>query len=1621
MNKLLNNMLMKATAWALLGSFICVFVCQDYAFARKYIEQELNKDLQQHIEVPFEYGQVTERHRSGSLPGVILIQDLHANYEVQKNILAILNYIDKNHGIDRIGVEGNSEKVDVSLIASIPDNNIKAGVIDYFMQKGYVTGAENFTSYRKIPVLDGLEEEELYQKDKTLLLSSLNHRPDIIQYLERIKYLLKTMEDRICGADLTKFRKQYILYRQNKLSPHTFQGYLRGWARKAGISIGSISEEFNKYLMVVEREGNLDYRNIEKEYKKLLKELGLDGEGSRISLTFNRLKSILGAPESVRDRMISKIHADPQYSSLKAYIECMQLNRTLNTYKVIAEENKVISRVSYGLCSCELEKDYLFASNYTMLLIKFLLNQMTRSELDEFYMSAERFEESVRSLEREASRECSEIDTLIGTLAPYVQEMKDFYDTACQRDISFVEKFSKYLNENRGNLVMITGGFHTDGVSRKLKEAGIGYTVIIPRVSAYTEEDMRLYYSLLREEEKLSYEDMILQNLALPSFLRKIWLPRRIIARGVSSYIRRDMKEIGREELADKVKDFTVNWIAKHDKVSEALRDEIKDRKSISLNIDTVITAENELMFTLNLSGETVTIKLNDKDKLEIISKEEVQTAVDYTVKERARRRYDRLLMYAEKEQHKQFAKNTEVTAVICGLKPMTRIEKAGLNKDELSKWLKMINKDLDVIDTDKEYFIYDLNKVIETMNKANVHALMKEEEKFSFDEFKSNPMEYIEKQEDWKLLVLNGFSIDDAITAKRKQDGIGDVEITITKDQGAKIIDEKEIKISDAVEDRDWLRENPGVVEILASIRNRTEPEAEGEKPMNPLIKGILKFIGTNKNIIGWGLIGIGAVVIVAGIVVGLTLTTAAWAIAALGVPAVFVGYVLLREVVYEPELEKKEVDGEEIKLEEGAPVIKNILVKYGITDKYIPRILNRDYSAEKIEKRLNPVMELLEIIGDTVTISETEKENMLAAALLVNTTIRTWMTNDINDILEKNKDKVVIALDFNPANIPGDVKVFRETNISEKYLPNHGDLIIYDHHSPDYADEETTATRLADPGLIGKLLSEGKDVAIVRNHHDTDSLMSEVKLRGLLPGKLADKADVASMYGDYTIEDEESEGMRISHILARKLRNVGKKYSFRDLIMDGAKIAAGKGRYKKIYDEIKRDIKQDKKFIDDIIKTEYDEYGPDGPPVLLIRDKTNTEKGEALRRRLNQQVTYRYIKRKYKNVRILINVLHQYKDGNYQYSIALADKDNHPYDLQQLAERLNIKDQDDKEDWGGHKFAIGAKREGGSEMLPDELEKEIRKFLVGERKAEEIVEIFEKDEKFDLLEKTVNEIKERLNEKQQAEIDKAMNIVGRTIGRSKRKNEVSYHNPIHWNDSIKFLDTALTGMKEEEGIKSELGDVLHLAVIGALFQDAGLYIGKKGEKLTPGHENKSMDLLKKNAIDLELSPQDTDFILFGIEMTRMRYDTKYGKNYNENIQALKRIINALNSDIFDITKYSGLSRKIIEDNFESFIEGSNITNPGMLNDAIMTGMAMAYADLYGYSTNYLAGIIMMHEEFQRDENLDLLQATHLEHAAAYAGIYSNFCWHNRLSFIEEDFDIEKEYIPQEMIFKHK
>jgi hypothetical protein len=91
----------------------------------------------------------------------------------------------------------------------------------------------------------------------------------------------------------------------------------------------------------------------------------------------------------------------------------------------------------------------------------------------------------------------------------HLDRLEDFYKVGMERESAFLRNVTKKMDATKDNIaVLITGGFHTEGVSRLLKDNGYSYAVVTPAISKKGDSD--IYYSVLRgdnEDSEYTKED----------------------------------------------------------------------------------------------------------------------------------------------------------------------------------------------------------------------------------------------------------------------------------------------------------------------------------------------------------------------------------------------------------------------------------------------------------------------------------------------------------------------------------------------------------------------------------------------------------------------------------------------------------------------------------------------------------------------------------------------------------------------------------------------------------------------------------------------------------------------------------------------------------------------------------------------------------------------------------------------------------------------------------------------------------------------------------------------------------------------------------------------------------
>ncbi|HXV28429.1 MAG TPA: hypothetical protein VD913_05630, partial [bacterium] len=212
--------------------------------------------------------------------------------------------------------------------------------------------------------------------------------------------------------------------------------------------------------------------------EKALSKEKLDSEAQRLMQSFKRNR--LSFEELLRS---GKIPADKleAYPESKQYLALMHLQDQIDHREFFSQIDEAISRVKERLFTSDEEKALDARSERFLLAKKIILFQATPDDLKAYEVQQ------------------SEIDSEIASdgLSEPLNLGLGFYEIAKKRDKIFFEKIT---SDERlgGDIAVVTGGFHTEGLSEKMKEAGISYAVVTPDLANEAPNE-KLYFQRLQQ------------------------------------------------------------------------------------------------------------------------------------------------------------------------------------------------------------------------------------------------------------------------------------------------------------------------------------------------------------------------------------------------------------------------------------------------------------------------------------------------------------------------------------------------------------------------------------------------------------------------------------------------------------------------------------------------------------------------------------------------------------------------------------------------------------------------------------------------------------------------------------------------------------------------------------------------------------------------------------------------------------------------------------------------------------------------------------------------------------------------------------------------------------------
>ena len=217
------------------------------------------------VEINSKLARITGQFKGNQQLLVVHIQDLHCNYEVQKNISKILASLAQRHKLQLITTEGTSGPIKVDKLSSFPLRNIRDEVSDYYMRQGKITGAEHYVATSDTMLkLVGVEEESLYQASKKKLASFYGEEGQ--GYIYDIREALSAVKIDIYNESLKQIDDHTQAYHNGKINLLSYASFLYEEAKQNNLELEAYNN-IKQYL----KKSNPQKREIEKILQEIEK------------------------------------------------------------------------------------------------------------------------------------------------------------------------------------------------------------------------------------------------------------------------------------------------------------------------------------------------------------------------------------------------------------------------------------------------------------------------------------------------------------------------------------------------------------------------------------------------------------------------------------------------------------------------------------------------------------------------------------------------------------------------------------------------------------------------------------------------------------------------------------------------------------------------------------------------------------------------------------------------------------------------------------------------------------------------------------------------------------------------------------------------------------------------------------------------------------------------------------------------------------------------------------------------------------------------------------------------------------------------------------------------------
>ncbi|HTL47611.1 MAG TPA: methyltransferase domain-containing protein [Verrucomicrobiae bacterium] len=440
------------------------------------------------ITLPAELGSIQSQYLQDKPgPFVVFIQDAHAVNSAQEHIRKLIGYFQKNYGIRLAALEGAKGKIDVTLLRSFPDAFVKEQAMKKYLDRGELTGAQLAAVLNPDGMeYYGIEDWPLYEDNYFAYLRAEQNEKKILERLAAAEKEFDARRKTAFTPELNAFFERQSAFYDEKKDLLELLSFLNGLdPAPLGFGAGAMHEAVRPFYPQLAAlmeslssgedltSGSLDAAIKQMARAFLARHAEKLPKPDQLALQAKFQDYLTGALDAGAflnvllengQKLGLKPRLTPAMKRLAGRAETLSMIRGTRLFD---ELEAFLGTVESSLAPGQEQQELL--KQYARLRV---MKDLARMEL-------------VRRQLNDYQKEPEEYLKLLGDDRAEIYPALEFYRLAMRRDSAFHQNLQRLMREKKSkSAIVLAGGFHADGFEEALKNAGISYVTVTPKIDS---------------------------------------------------------------------------------------------------------------------------------------------------------------------------------------------------------------------------------------------------------------------------------------------------------------------------------------------------------------------------------------------------------------------------------------------------------------------------------------------------------------------------------------------------------------------------------------------------------------------------------------------------------------------------------------------------------------------------------------------------------------------------------------------------------------------------------------------------------------------------------------------------------------------------------------------------------------------------------------------------------------------------------------------------------------------------------------------------------------------------------------------------------------------------------